>query len=262
MSNVAGVEDQHEEEWREILTQGHSARSLKNLKRIMRLLPGHPRCKICNNPFGGFGGSVCRIAGFRPSRKNPRICTLCCEKMPRGGAEVEAVVLFADIRGSTALAADLGPTSYAKLLNRFYRVSTEILIAYDATVDKLIGDEVMAFFVSGFAGEGFQTKATHAGLALMRAFGYPQDPWIPVGIGIDAGLAYIGNVGSEFLVDFTALGDPVNVAKRIQSRAGAGQILISTAAFDTLSCDVSASKAYPLTLKGKQDAVMVRSLGI
>ena len=260
MPTFSGSEDQNENEWREILTQGHSVRSLKNMKRFMRLLPGHPRCKICNNPFGGVGGRVCQLIGFRPSKKNPRICTLCCESMPRGGAEIEAAVLFADVRGSTKLAADLGPRGYAELLNRFYRVSTEVLIAHDAKVDKLIGDEVMSFFVPGFAGVDFKKKALTAAIALLRAYGYPQASWIPVGIGIDAGLAYIGNVGSEFLVDFTALGDPVNVAERIQSQARAGQILASSAALDVLAHDFGASAAYPITVRGKPDVIMVRSV--
>jgi adenylate cyclase len=250
------------EEWHETLTLGHSVRSLKKLKRVMRLLPGDPRCKVCNNPFGGLGGRVCQLAGFTPSKKNPRICSLCCEKMPRGGAEVETAVLFADVRGSTKLAAQLGPTHYADLLNRFYKTSTDILIRHDATVDKLIGDEVMAFFVPGFAGPNFKEKAIAAGIALLRAFGYgeKEGAWMPVGIGIDAGIAYVGNVGSQYLVDFTALGDPVNIAQKIQASARAGELLASAAAFDAPVLDLPASEAYPIAIKGKEESIWVRSM--
>src|SRR5690606_31282486 len=103
-----------------------------------------------------FGGHVCRAMGFRPSRKNPLLCSLCCEKLPPGGAEIETAILFADVRGSTALAERLGPAEYAATLNRFYRVATEALMRHEATIDKLIGDEVMAFFVPGFVGPDFK----------------------------------------------------------------------------------------------------------
>jgi adenylate cyclase len=263
MRNPANQHDTNHE-WQETLTLGHSARSLKNLRRVMRLLPGNPRCKVCNNPFGGLGGRVCQLAGFTPSRKNPRICSLCCEKMPRGGAEVETAVLFADIRGSTKLAAQMGPTAFADLLNRFYETSTNILIGHDATVDKLIGDEVMAFFVPGFAGPHYKQKAVASGIALLHAYGYGgrDQPWVPVGIGIDAGIAYIGNVGSDYLVDFTALGDPVNTAQSIQSHARAGELLASSAAFAAIAQEFPAGDAYPIAVKGKDESVWVSPVQI
>ena len=101
--------------WRETLTQGHVA--LKGLRKLMHLLPGSPRCKVCHNPFGGFGGHICRAVGFGPSRKNPQLCALCCEKLPPGGAEIETAILFADIRGSTVLAASsaqAGPERHSR----------------------------------------------------------------------------------------------------------------------------------------------------
>ena len=254
----------HSDEWREVLTQGHSTRSLKALKRVMRLLPGNPRCKVCYNPFGGFGGSMCRLVGFAPSKKNPRLCSLCCEKMPLGGAEVETAILFADIRGSTRLAEQLGPSDYAKLLNRFYTVSTAVLIEHDATVDKLIGDEVMAFFVPGFAGRDFARKAVEAGQALMRAFGYGagETPWLSVGIGIDLGTAYVGNIGGEQLVDFTALGDPVNTAERIQGKAGAGELLVSAAAFAAVAERFPQAASRIIDARGKDAGIGVYAVPV
>lgn len=254
----------HSDEWHEVLTLGHSARSLRTLKRIMRLLPGNPRCKVCYNPFGGFGGGVCRLAGFSPSKKNPLLCTLCCEKMPRGGAEVETAILFADIRGSTRLAESLGPSEFAGLLNRFYTVSTKLLIERDATIDKLIGDEVMAFFVRGFAGPDIAGKAVDAGRALLRAFGYGngETPWLPVGIGIDLGTAYVGNIGSEHLVDFTALGDPVNTAERIQGKAAAGEVLVSAAAFAPVADRYPGALPRAISVRGKDADIGVYAVPV
>ena len=93
------------------------------------------------------------------------------------------------------------------------------MIRHDATVDKLIGDEVMAFFVPGFAGPDFKRSSVRAGLALLRKLGHggEREPWLPVGVGVDAGVAFVGNVGGEDFVDFTVLGDPVNTAARIQA---------------------------------------------
>jgi adenylate cyclase len=252
----------HSDQWRETLQSGHSIRSLKLMRRVMRVLPGPPRCKVCNNPFGGVGGGICRWVGFRPSRKNPRICSICCEDLPLGGAEVETAILFCDVRGSTELAERLGPTLYAHLLNRFYGIATDTLISRDGTVDKLIGDEVMAFFVPGFAGPDFKRKAVDAGRALMLSLGFDghSEPLLPVGIGIDVGTAYVGNVGGAQLVDFTALGDPVNVAARLQAEARSGEILVSETAFAEVAADYPGCRVRRLRLRGKGEEIGVYSL--
>ena len=245
--------------WRKTLTEGHT---LRFIHRVMRPLPGPPRCKVCYNPFGGIGGVVCRAIGMTPSKKNPRLCAACCEKMPLGGAEVEAAILFADVRDSTALAEKLGPAAYAAALNRFYRMATEVLIRHDATIDKLIGDEVMAFFVPGLSGRAYKRTAVEAGRALLRGAGYgsADGPWLPLGIGIDAGIAYVGNVGSEGFVDFTALGDPVNRAQRIQAAARPGELLIGDAAFAAVAGSYPGCEARLLEVKGITEPVAVRSL--
>ena len=246
--------------WRKTLTEGHAG--LNTLRRLMRLLPGSPRCKVCQNPFGGFGGHLCRVVGYTPSRKNPLLCSLCCEKMPLGGAEIETAILFADVRGSTELAERLGPGAYASTLNRFYRTATDVLIRHDATIDKLIGDEVMAFFVPGFAGPKFKESAVAAGQALLRALGYGSaaGSWIPVGIGIDAGTAFVGNVGDDNFLDFTALGDPVNTAARFQAAARPGEILVGEAIFDSVRGHYPDCDSRLLDVKGKEEPVKVRSL--
>lgn len=246
--------------WRQTLTQGRS--DLHYAHKVMRLIPGPPRCKLCYNPFGGVGGRLCRVVGMIPSRKNPRLCALCCEKLPPGGAEVETAILFADARGSTALAEKLGPAAFAETLNRFYRTATEVLIRHDATVDKLVGDEVMAFFVPGFAGPAFKRVAVDAGQALLLALGYgsASGPSLPVGIGIDVGVAFVGNVGGEGYVDFTALGDPVNAAARIQAAAKSGELLVGEAAFAAVAELFPDCAPRSLTVKGKQTPITVRSI--
>ncbi len=165
------------------------------------------------------------LIGFKPSRKNPNLRIRCCETLPTGGMELDVAVLFADVRESTALSERLGAMEFARSLNCFYRSATEVLIRHDAIIDKLIGDEVMAFFVPGIAGPHYRHQATTAAFSLVAALTHTST--LPVGAAVVAGSAYVGNVGADRVVDFTALGDPVNMASRLQSHAGPGQVVIA-----------------------------------
>src|ERR1700687_5991175 len=120
------VSAQGEERWRKLLTEGH--RPLRIMHQVFRYLPSAPRCKVCHNPFGGVGVRLVGLLGFRRSRKNPNLCTNCCDTLPPGGAELDVAVLFADVRGSTAMGQQMEPGAYAAKLNRFYRSATDALI--------------------------------------------------------------------------------------------------------------------------------------
>jgi len=219
--------------WDKLLTEGHQ--SLVRARRMFRYLPSAPRCKMCNNPFGGPAGRVFAAAGFRPSRKNPNLCSRCCDALPAGGAEVDVAVLFADVRGSTALGQRAVAADFAALLNRFYIGATRTLLRHDAVIDKLIGDEVMAFFVRGISGPQYRRRAVLAGKELLKTVGYGGDegPWLELGVAVNAGVAYVGNVGGA-VVDFTALGDPVNVSARMQQHAAGGELLVASGVADEL----------------------------
>jgi adenylate cyclase len=242
------------EEWRKALETGHSMQN--GLRRLMRKLPSSPRCKVCNNPFAGIGGRICSLVGMSRSRKNPNICALCCENMPRGGAEVDTVVLFADVRNSTEIAEKLGPTSYSDALNRFYSVATDVLIRSDAVVDKLIGDEVMAFYVPGHAGPNFKRVAVEAGRELMARAG----SILAIGVGMESGVAFAGNIGAENVVDFTVLGDPVNVAAKIQAAAKPGELLVGSNLYSSVKDAFPDSKPRSLKIKGKSKSLRVFSI--
>ena len=232
--------------WQKVLTDGHA--SLVRARRLFRYLPSAPRCKGCNNPFGGPAGRLLSVAGFSPSRKNPTLCSRCCDALPPGGAQVDIAVLFADVRGSTALGEHASAVDFAALLNRFYATATRVLLRHDAVIDKLIGDEVMAFFVRGVSGPDYRRRAVLAGRELLEAVGCGSTagPWLSVGVAVNAGEAYVGNVGAA-VVDFTALGDPVNVAARMQQHAAGGELIVTSGVADDLMSD-----AVPraLTLRG------------
>jgi adenylate cyclase len=233
-------------------------------RRVWRRVPSAPRCKVCANPFGGVGGRVARLAGWTPSRKNPNVCSRCCDQLPPGGAEIDVAVLFADVRGSTALGEQIAPTDYADLLNRFYAVATDVLLRHDGLIDKLIGDEAMALFIPGVAGPEYRRKALAAGVELLRAVGYgsPSGSWLPVGVGLNAGRAYVGNVGSA-VVDFTALGDAVNVASRLQGDAQGGQLVVAEDLLDDLDERLPGAQHRSIDARGREEPVsaIVMDLG-
>lgn len=250
------AEHAQSEEWQTILVDGHG--SMNMARRFWRHVPSAPRCKVCSSPFGGVGGRLFGMIGWSPSRKNPNVCARCCDQMPAGGAEVDVAVLFADVRGSTGLAEGTGAGDYAKLLNRFYATATEVILRHDGLIDKLIGDEAMALFIPGVAGPDYRRKALAAATDLLIAVGngMPAGPWLPVGVGLNAGHAYVGNVGSA-VVDFTALGDAVNVAARMQSNAKAGQLVVAADLLDDLGEKLPGAQPLTLDAKGREEPVPV-----
>lgn len=255
-SPKAPIESQ--EPWRTILTRGHQPLRIAHL--LFRYLPSAPRCKLCHNPFGGIGGKLVGLMGFTRSRKNPNLCAQCCDRLPPGGAEVDIAVLFADVRGSTALGEQLDPGAFAAALNRFYRAATEVLVRHDAIIDKLIGDAVMALFIPGFCGPQYRAHAARAAVALLKAVGYgtPRGPWMPIGAAVNSGTAYVGNVGGEGVVDFTALGDPVNTASRLASSAAAGEVLLSKDVYTAVAERFPNLEERRLNLRGKEAPFPVR----
>lgn len=250
---MADSSNQHEELWREALTHGHKSR--------WSILPSNPRCSICGLPFGGFGGIATRAFGVKPSGMNPHICNSCEIAMPPGGAEIDVAILFADVRGSTALAEQLGASAFAKLLNRFYRTATDSILAYDGIVNKMIGDEVMALFLP-LSSPDYRRAAILAAQHLIRSVRDEEtrEAWLPIGIGVHAGTAFVGKIGSEGVYDFTALGDTVNTASRLQSEAEAGKIILSEEIYQSASDVFPDLESRTVELRGKQESVSVRLL--
>ena len=249
-----------EASWRTLLLEGHN--KVKWVHALFRHLPSEPRCKLCYNPFGGPGGKLVGLFGFKPSPKNPNICSACCDGLPPGGTEIDIAVLFADVRDSTAIAERMNPTAYADLLNRYYLAASRVLLRHDAIIDKFIGDEVMALFIPGIAGEQYRERAAGAAIELLEAVGYgsKSGPWLDIGVGVHAGIAYVGNVGAEGMTDLTALGDTVNVAARLQSAAQAGEIVMSESVYDEGSERLASLEKQGIAIRGKEKDVAVRIL--
>ena len=230
--------------------------------RLMHRLPHGPRCAVCRAPFEGVGGRVMGAAGFAPSRKNPRLCSRCFEHAPMGGQEMEVGILFADIRGFTTLAEGQAPDQVALLLNRFYAGAVEVLCRH-AIVDKLVGDEVMALYLPGlFDGDPIGHMLGDAE-ELLAAAGYGEgEPWVDVGVGLDFGTAFVGNVGAGEVKDFTAIGDVVNTAARLQAAAAGGEIVMSSRVGSRAGTAAASALPRELSLKGKSDVVQAMVLAI
>ena len=215
---------------------------------------------MCYAPFGAPAGPLLRFVGKGRWAGNRDYCAGCFKQLyrDRDGAEIECTLLFADIRGSTQLAETMSATNFRRLLDRFYETAAKILIDHDAIVDKFVGDEVVAIFIPALAGENHARQAIDAGLALLRATGHETDaPWAPIGIGINTGQAFVGVVGTAEHVEFTALGDNVNVTARLASAAAGGEVLVTDAAGRAAGIPMAESERRRLDLRGKSEATDV-----
>ena len=174
--------------------------------------------------------------------------------------DIELGVLFADARGFTALSESKPPQEVARLLDRFYFTAATVLYKHSAVIDKFVGDEVMALFLTGFTGPGCFDKMATAAEGILRAVGYGsrEGPWLPLGVGMDFGLAFVGNVGSGEVKDFTALGDVVNTAARLQGEAKAGQVVMSERVYREVAERYPEVPRVELQLKGKSEPVAAR----
>jgi adenylate cyclase len=235
------------EDWAAVWDVTH--RSGRHIKRMWTAMPSSPRCGLCSAPFAGFGRYVARPLGYRPSRKNPNFCASCVEMSPPGGTTMPVGVLFVDIRGFTTAAEDTSPEELSKLLRRFYGAAESALFP-EAIIDKLIGDEVMALYLPALLpGRDVPQIMLDQATQLLTSIGYgsAEGPFVDVGVGLDFGEAFVGNIGDSAVYDFTAIGDVVNTAARLQGKAKSGEILASS----RVVTDGRTGKRVELKLMGK-----------
>jgi adenylate cyclase len=242
-----------EDEWRAYLMGTHP--TIRLGRRVLRLLPYAPRCKQCNQPFGGPGGFVLRHlgSGFRPWDKNPNLCRRCLDSLAHhevSGAVVDISLLFVDVRRSSDLARRLGTMEFTRLMQRFYATATQVLLEHDALVDKFVGDEAVALFLPFMTGPDHSRQAVETAQDLFAAVGYGshEGPWVPLGAGVHTGTAFVGLVSRGELYEFTALGDAPNIAAHLAAQAGPGEILMTEDVAATLSSE--GLELRHLSLKG------------
>jgi adenylate cyclase len=256
---MASPEHGHEDVWKAILlgTDPTYARIRSRLKHV----PSEPRCKMCAAPFHGPGRVLMRFIGRVPWAKNPKYCAACFRTMNEnhGGAEIDASFLFADVRGSTTLAEQISPTEFHRQLDRFYETASRVLVDHDGIVDKFVGDEVVGMFIPALTHDAHAARAVDAALALLAATGHgsADGPWLPIGIGVHTGIAFVGTVGPAPVTEMTGLGDVVNTAARLASAAGTGELLLTAVAASAAGFDTVGHERRLLELKGKRNATEV-----
>ena len=198
-------------------------------RRFFAHIPSTPRCKLCNSPFGKPGGLLMSAHPARPVAAQPPPVQAVhpAAAQGTGGAELEITVLFADVRGSTGLAEG---ASAGRLLRSCSPASTGSRRRRSTTTTGswTSSSATRPWHSSSRASPVRCTRRrVEAARDLLRATGNDgPEPWLPIGIGIDTGVAYVGVVGEGDAIDFTALGDPVNTASRLSGLAAQGQILM------------------------------------
>ncbi len=238
------------DDWPALWTLNHTT-GARSLQRMWRLMPSETRCALCNAPFAGPWRHAPAALGYRPSRKNPHFCSTCVELSPPGGTVMRAGIFFADIRGFTAASERSDPEAVSKTLRRFYGHAEAVLFP-EAIIDKLIGDEVMALYLEPLLPKADipALMVDHAARLLEQlGSGTHDGPFVEVGIGLDYGEAFVGNIGDRAVFDFTAVGDIVNTAARLQGEARGGEVMISSRVESALPTSVGAR--VEVILKGK-----------
>ena len=181
-----------------------------------------------------------------------------------GGRNQEIAVLFVDIRGFTSLSESLTPGEVVGILNRYLGQVTEAIFRHEGTLDKFIGDAVMAVYNAPLDVEDYPLKAVLTGLDIVKAVeglneGLKRDFNVEIacGVGIHCGRAIVGNIGCDFRMDYTAIGDTVNTAERLESIAKSGQVLLSEEMYERVKQHFHAEFLGEHTLKGKQEKIKV-----
>lgn len=184
-----------------------------------------------------------------------------------GGENRDIAVLFVDIRGFTTMSEALEPEQVVEILNRYLNLTTLSIFKNKGTLDKFVGDATMAVFNSPFDLDDYEYRAVCAamdivagGEAIEKEFIERYGKSVGFGVGVNVGPAVVGNVGCEFRMDFTAIGDTVNTAARLEANAKRGQVLISDVLYERIKDRVEVEPVGEIPLKGKSKGVFVYSV--
>jgi adenylate cyclase len=185
-------------------------------------------------------------------------------KVKLGGVRQKVTAFFADVRSFTTLSESSKPEVIVNLLNRYFTLASEIIFRHGGTLDKYIGDGMLALFGAPIVSERDAVKAVRAAVDLQRALiqfnqelEESQLPPISVGIGINTGPAIVGYIGSEQRLDYTAIGDTINTAARLESIAKPGQIVISESTWQDLDDGFTLNPLETVKLKGKSENLRI-----
>ncbi len=214
-------------------------------------------CMVCDTALEGPIGNVMRVFGIHRSTQNPNLCNRCGTHF-EDGKVVELTVLFADIVGFTTMTSELGPEKTYDIVEAFFQKANTSLIKHDAFIDKYIGDAVMALFNAPIQHMNHAEKALAAAFEIQDALPdlakqFNRD--LQIRVGIASGYARVGNIGSKDRKDYTAVGDAVNLASRLEARANPGEVLMDSIGFEMVAKKFPNIKPEYLNVKGFKEPV-------
>ena len=206
-----------------------------------------------------------RIKGAFSSYLNPTVVAELLKNpdmLKLGGAKRIATVMFSDIRGFTSISEKLDPEALVHLLNRYLTIMTDIVMRHDGCLDKYIGDAIMAFWGAPVPQPKHALQACQTSLDMMRSLEEfrqilaaedPNAPFLDIGIGLNSGPMVVGNMGSESRMDYTAMGDAVNLGSRLESanKQYGTNIIIGDMTFEQVSEDFVCRELDMVRVKGK-----------
>jgi len=190
-------------------------------------------------------------------------------EVQKGGQSRNISVFFSDIRGFTAMSEKRTAQAVVDMLNEYFELMVEVIFKYQGTLDKFVGDEIMALFGAPVVSEDHAYRSVKVAVEQMQALeewnlvrvAEGEEP-IRVGIGINTGEVVAGYLGSSKALEYTVIGDVVNTASRLCSRAGAGEIVISKSTFEIVKDQFNVEELPPAQVKGKAQALQIyRVLG-
>jgi adenylate cyclase len=220
------------------------------------------QCGICGTVLAGAASVAYRIFGIRRSSRNPNICTRCGTHVEEGRL-AEITVLFADLSSFTELTHDLGAEKTHQVVDSYLRMATEVLVKHGGFIDKYVGDAVMALFNVPIRRVDHARRAIAAATELgveLKGLGSRLELPLQVSVGIATGYARVGRLGSDDTKDYTAIGDVVNLAARLQGKASAGEILIDRESYGRHAGEFPGATAERLALKGFREPVIAYRL--
>ena len=209
-------------------------------------------CLVCGLPLAGAPGFLLALVGIKRSSRNPHCCTRCNAHIEEGRL-VELTMVFADLSSFTELTARLGAESTYGVVDKYLRAAADVLTAHGGFIDKYIGDCVMAFFNAPVKREDHAAAAVDASRELQRALPALSKELgvdLRASIGIATGYARVGRLGSDDVKDYTAIGDVVNQAARLQAQARAGEILVAENVYARVAERYPGVPRESLVLKG------------
>ncbi len=188
-------------------------------------------------------------------------------EIAKGGEGRQTTILFSDIRGFTSMSESESPQLIVDMLNEYFELMVEVVFKYEGTLDKFVGDEIMALFGAPVGHSDDPKRAVRTALEMMEVLGQLNverrgrgDPEIKIGIGINSGDCVAGYLGSSKALEYTVIGDTVNTGARLCSVAKAGEVIISHNTFQHLGDGFECIELPPVQVKGKAQPLRIYSV--